>query len=46
MLDMEKRHGIPLPLLVPMLTQQKARYSLQAYQKAYSQWRQSMVGAR
>ncbi len=44
-LEMEKRHGIPLPLLEAMLVQQNADSSRPAHQQVYGQRRQSIAGA-
>jgi alanyl-tRNA synthetase len=45
MLDLEKRHGVPEPLLEVMLTQRQIQFSQHAYRAAYAQWRQAAVGA-
>ena len=45
MLNLEKRHGVPMPLQEVMLTQNQVRFSRQAYQKAYARWRQAVIRA-
>jgi len=44
-LEMEKRHGVPLPLLEAMLAQQDVNLNGQAYQQVYDQRQQSAAGA-
>ena len=45
MLNLEKCHGVPKPLLEVMLVQRQVRFSRQAYRAAYARWRQAAVGA-
>ncbi|HEY72314.1 MAG TPA: hypothetical protein G4N99_03500 [Thermoflexia bacterium] len=45
MLDLEKRHGVPEPLLEVILTQRQVRFSQQAYRAAHARWRRAVVGA-
>jgi alanyl-tRNA synthetase len=44
-LNLEKRHGVPKPLLEVMLRRRQVQYSQQAYKAAYTRWRQVIVGA-
>jgi alanyl-tRNA synthetase len=45
MVKLEKQHGVPEPLLEVMLKERQVQFSRDAYQAAYSQWRQAVVGA-
>jgi alanyl-tRNA synthetase len=41
-LALEKRHGLPIPLLKLMLANKQATYDHQAYEHAYARWYQSV----
>jgi alanyl-tRNA synthetase len=45
MLELEKRHGVPEPLLEVWLRQREVQFSRQAYQAAHVQWHQAVIGA-
>lgn len=43
MLKLEKCHGVPEPLLEVILTQRQVQFSRQAYQVAYTRWKQAIA---
>lgn len=45
MVALEKRHGVPEPLLEVMLAQRQVCFSRRAYEKAHARWRQAVVQA-
>jgi alanyl-tRNA synthetase len=43
MVTLEKRHGVPEPLLEVMLTRRQVPFSRRAYEAAYAEWYQSVT---